>query len=123
MKNILLIGIGRFGYHIAKELSTLNVELLAIDTNEEKLDDNNKSLGKILFYKKLSEISVSYEEVYMHFGEDKVKKKLKVTIKDLQNKILFKEKNNGGVINHKIKISYLDYNSNTSNTIVISNND
>lgn len=79
-------------------------------------DDNNKSLGKILFYKKLSEISVSYEEVYMHFGEDKVKKKLKVTIKDLQNKILFKEKNNGGVINHKIKISYLNYNSNTSNT-------
>ena len=52
----------------------------------------------------------------MHFGEDKVKKKLKVTIKDLQNKILFKEKNNGGVINHKIKISYLNYNSNTSNT-------
>ena len=79
-------------------------------------DDNNKSLGKILFYKKLSEISVSYEEVYMHFGEDKVKKKLKVTIKDFQNKILFKEKNNGGVINHKIKISYLNYNSNTSNT-------
>ena len=73
-------------------------------------------MGKILFYKKLSEISVSYEEVYMHFGEDKAKKKLKVTIKDLQNKILFKEKNNGDVINHKIKISYLNYNSNTSNT-------
>lgn len=37
MKSILLIGIGRFGYHIAKELSTLDVEILAIDTREESL--------------------------------------------------------------------------------------
>lgn len=37
MKSILLIGIGRFGHHIAKELSNLNVEILAIDTHEESL--------------------------------------------------------------------------------------
>ena len=37
MKSILLIGIGRFGYHIARELSTLDVEILAIDTHEESL--------------------------------------------------------------------------------------
>lgn len=37
MKSILLIGIGRFGYHIAKELSTLDAEILAIDTREESL--------------------------------------------------------------------------------------
>lgn len=37
MKSILLIGIGRFGYHIARELSTLDVEILAIDTREESL--------------------------------------------------------------------------------------
>ena len=78
-------------------------------------DDNNKSLGKILFYKELSEISVSYEEVYLHFDGDKIKKKLKVSIKDLQNKILFKESNNDNIINDKVKISHLNYNSNSSN--------
>ena len=78
-------------------------------------DDNNKSLGKILFYKELSEISVSYEEVYLHFDDDKIKKKLKVSIKDLQNKILFKESNNDNIINDKVKISHLNYNSNSSN--------
>ena len=78
-------------------------------------ENNNKSLGRILFYKKLSEVSVSYEEVYFHF-DDKVKKKLKVTIKDMQNKILFKENNNDNIINENVKITNLNYNSNTSNT-------
>ena len=77
-------------------------------------ENNNKSLGRILFYKKLSEVSVSYEEVYFHF-DDKVKKKLKVTIKDMQNKILFKENNNDNIINEDVKITNLNYNSNTSN--------
>ena len=78
-------------------------------------ENNNKSLGRILFYKKLSEVSVSYEEVYFHF-DDKVKKKLKVTIKDMQNKILFKENNNDNIINEDVKITNLNYNSNTTNT-------
>ena len=77
-------------------------------------ENNNKSLGKILFYKKLSEISVSYEEVNFNY-DDKIKKKLKITIKDLDYKILFKEKNNDNKINEKLKIPYLNYNSNISN--------
>lgn len=46
MKSILLIGIGRFGYHVAKELSTLDVEFLAIDTDEEKLKHVSKYASK-----------------------------------------------------------------------------
>lgn len=48
MKNILLIGIGRFGFHIAKELSKLNVEILAIDKNEELLKNVSSYTSKTL---------------------------------------------------------------------------
>jgi trk system potassium uptake protein TrkA len=48
MKNILLIGMGRFGYHIVKELSKLNVEILAIDKNEEYLKNVSNYTSKTL---------------------------------------------------------------------------
>lgn len=38
MKSILLIGLGRFGKHIAAKLHELNHEVLAIDKNEERVD-------------------------------------------------------------------------------------
>lgn len=37
-KSILLIGLGRFGIHIAQELSRRGCELLAVDLNEEKVN-------------------------------------------------------------------------------------
>lgn len=39
MKSVLLIGLGRFGKHIAKELHDLGHEVLAVDNNEEQLDE------------------------------------------------------------------------------------
>lgn len=39
MKNILLIGLGHFGKHIAMELNQLGHEVMAIDENEEKVND------------------------------------------------------------------------------------
>ena len=71
-------------------------------------EDKNKSLGKILFYKKLSEISLSYEEVELSFN-DKLKKKLKVSVKDTKDYILFKVTENKYIINENIKISKIDY--------------
>lgn len=38
MKSILLIGLGRFGRHIAKELYDLNHQVMAIDNNEERVN-------------------------------------------------------------------------------------
>ena len=38
MKNILLIGLGRFGRHIAMELSELGHEIMAVDVNEGRVD-------------------------------------------------------------------------------------
>ena len=34
MKSILLIGLGRFGRHIAQELNELGHQVMAIDSNE-----------------------------------------------------------------------------------------
>ena len=39
MKNILLIGLGHFGKHIAMELNKLGHEIMAVDENEEKVND------------------------------------------------------------------------------------
>ena len=38
MKSILLIGLGRFGRHIAMKLNELNHEVMAIDKNEKRVD-------------------------------------------------------------------------------------
>ena len=39
MKSVLLIGLGRFGKHIAIQLNRLGHEVLGIDHNEEKVND------------------------------------------------------------------------------------
>ena len=39
MKNILLIGAGRFGRHIAMQLSQLGHQVMAVDTNEDRIND------------------------------------------------------------------------------------
>ena len=38
MKNILLIGLGRFGKHVAIELNKLGHEIMAVDINEERVN-------------------------------------------------------------------------------------
>ena len=39
MKNVLLIGAGRFGRHIAMQFSQLGHQVMAVDTNEERISD------------------------------------------------------------------------------------
>ncbi len=39
MKSILLIGLGRFGRHIAKKLNDLDHEVMAVDCNEERINE------------------------------------------------------------------------------------
>ncbi|MCI5723416.1 MAG: TrkA family potassium uptake protein [Erysipelotrichaceae bacterium] len=37
MKQILIVGMGRFGRHIARKLNELNIQVLGIDTDEDKV--------------------------------------------------------------------------------------
>ena len=39
MKSILIIGLGRFGRHVAMKLNEMNHQVLAVDTSEERLND------------------------------------------------------------------------------------
>ncbi len=39
MKNILLIGVGRFGRHIAAQLAQLGHQVMAVDTDEERINE------------------------------------------------------------------------------------
>ena len=39
MKNILLIGLGRFGKHIALQLNKLGHEVMAVESNEERVNE------------------------------------------------------------------------------------
>ncbi len=39
MKSVLLIGLGRFGKHIAEELYKLNIEVMAVDRREELVNE------------------------------------------------------------------------------------
>ena len=38
MKNVLIIGLGRFGRHIAMQLNQLEHEIMAVDSNEERVN-------------------------------------------------------------------------------------
>lgn len=44
MKSVLLIGLGRFGRHMAEKLNELNHEVMAVDKNEERV---NAVLGTV----------------------------------------------------------------------------
>lgn len=76
MKNILLIGIGRFGYHVAKELSTLDVEFMAVDSDEDKLKHVSNFASKSLIGDStdidfLKTIGVSnFDECIVAIGDD-----------------------------------------------------
>ena len=48
MKNILIIGAGRFGYHVAKELSNFNTQILAIDVDEVSLQKVSEYVSKTI---------------------------------------------------------------------------
>lgn len=39
MKTVLLIGLGRFGKHVARELNNLGCQVMAVDCNEERVNE------------------------------------------------------------------------------------
>lgn len=59
MKSILLIGLGRFGKHIALKLHELNHEVMAIDKQEERVEE-------VLPYVTNAQIGDSMNEAFLH---------------------------------------------------------
>lgn len=48
MKSVLIIGLGRFGRHMARKFIENGHEVMAIDHNEDRADDAVGLIGQIL---------------------------------------------------------------------------
>ena len=76
MKSILLIGLGRFGKHIAVKLHELNHEVMAIDKNEERVNAvlpyvTNAQIGDSMQEEFLRSLGVSnYDVCIVAIGND-----------------------------------------------------
>lgn len=76
MKSILLIGLGRFGKHIAVKLQELNHEVMAVDKNEERVNEilpyvTNAQIGDSMKEEFLESLGVSnYDVCIVAIGND-----------------------------------------------------
>ncbi|MGN0624070.1 MAG: potassium channel family protein, partial [Oscillospiraceae bacterium] len=76
MKSILLIGLGRFGRHIAYKLNELNHEVMAVDKNEERVAAvlnkvTNAQIGDCTKKEFLSSLGVrNYDLCIVAIGDD-----------------------------------------------------
>ena len=76
MKSILLIGLGRFGRHIAMKLYDMNHEIMAVDTNEERVNAvlpfvTNAQIGDSTNEEFLSTLGIgNYDACIVAIGDD-----------------------------------------------------
>lgn len=76
MKSILLIGMGRFGKHIAYKLNEYGHEIMAVDDNEERINEilpyvTNAQIGNSTNYEFLSSLGVrNFDVCIVCIGDD-----------------------------------------------------
>lgn len=76
MKSILLIGIGRFGKHIALDLHRLGHQVMAVDSNEERINSilpfvTNAQIGDSTNAEFLESLGVNnYDVCFVAIGKD-----------------------------------------------------
>ncbi len=76
MKTILLIGLGRFGRHVAEQLNRLDHEVMAVDNNEERVNAvlplvTNAQIGDSTKEEFLRELGVdNYDVCIVAIGKD-----------------------------------------------------
>ena len=76
MKSILLIGLGRFGRHIAMKLNDLNHQVMAVDRNEERINSSlsfvtNAQIGDSTNEEFLSSLGIrNFDACIVAIGDD-----------------------------------------------------
>lgn len=76
MKTILLIGLGRFGRHIAEQLNELNHEVMAVDIKEERVNSvlpyvTNAQIGDSTNEEFLRSLGIDdYDVCFVAIGDD-----------------------------------------------------
>jgi trk system potassium uptake protein TrkA len=93
MKTIAVIGLGKFGFYIAKSLSRLNVKVIAVDNNECKVQEISEYIDNAFVIDStnkhaLEEVGIyNLETVIVSIGENIEASILTVmALKDLNNK-------------------------------------
>ena len=76
MKSILLIGLGRFGQHVARKLYDLNHQVMAVDQDEERVNDilpyvTNAQIGDSTSEAFLSSLGIrNFDACIVAIGDD-----------------------------------------------------
>ena len=76
MKSVLLIGLGRFGRHIAMKLNDLNHQVMAVDRNEERINSSlsfvtNAQIGDSTNEEFLSSLGIrNFDACIVAIGDD-----------------------------------------------------
>ena len=76
MKNVLIIGLGRFGRHVARKLNEMNHQVLAVDTDEERCNEalsyvTSAQIGDATNEEFLSSLGVSeFDACIVAIGDD-----------------------------------------------------
>ena len=93
MKPIAVIGLGKFGFYIAKSLSKLNITVIAVDSDEEKVQAISQYVDNAFVLNSTSKIALeevgvyNLETVIVSIGENIEASILTVmALKDLNNK-------------------------------------
>ncbi len=93
MKAIAVIGLGKFGFYIAKSLSTLNITVIAVDSDEEKVQAISQYIDNAFVLNSTSKVALEEVGIYnldtviVSIGENIESSILTVmALKDLNNK-------------------------------------
>ena len=95
MKPVAVIGLGKFGFYIAKSLSKLNITVIAVDSDEEKVQAISQYVDNAFVLNSTSKIALeevgvyNLETVIVSIGENIEASILTVmALKDLNNKTI-----------------------------------
>ena len=93
MKPVAVIGLGKFGFYIAKSLSKLNITVIAVDSDEEKVQAISQYIDNAFVLNSTSKIALEEVGIYnldtviVSIGENIEASILTVmALKDLNNK-------------------------------------
>ena len=64
MKAIAVIGLGKFGFYIAKSLSTLNITVIAVDSDEEKVQAISQYIDNAFVLNSTSKVALEEVGIY-----------------------------------------------------------
>ena len=93
MKTVAVIGLGKFGFYIAKSLSRLNVKVIAADNDEKKVQEISEYVDDAYIIDSTSKVALEEIGIYnlstviVSIGENIEASILTVmALKDLNNK-------------------------------------